>query len=69
MSAEVEELPAEAHVPYARRAEWADVEPRRLPPLPEPVVQIAPDEVYGDLMPYFWAAVESEVHPQRDFRV
>jgi hypothetical protein len=58
-----EEPPGSSHVPYSRRPEWVDVQPLPPPRLPQPVVEIAPDPVFGDLMPYFWAAVKREASP------
>lgn len=44
-------------LPVSERPEWADVAPRLLPPTAQPVVAIERDELMGDLMDYFWAAV------------
>lgn len=45
------------YLPVGERPEWADVAPRALPPLPQPVACIARDPLLADLMDYFWAAV------------
>lgn len=44
-------------LPVSERPEWAGVAPRPLPPQVHPVVAIERDELMGDLMDYFWAAV------------
>lgn len=45
------------YLPVGERPEWADVAPRALPPLSQPVACIARDALLADLMDYFWAAV------------
>ncbi len=49
------------YVPIGQRPEWAGVQPRQSPEAEPPVVSIAKDQQFGDLMDYFWAAVEAEV--------
>lgn len=60
MAAVIEE-DGEGYVPIGQRPEWADVQPRPLPVGDHPVVSIARDQQFGDLMDYFWAAVEAQV--------
>lgn len=52
---------AEEYVPISERPEWAGVVPRPLPAQAVPVVEIARDQQFGDLMDYFWASVEAQV--------
>ena len=51
----------ESYVPIGQRPEWAGFAPRPLPALDPQVVSIARDQQFGDLMDYFWAAVEAGV--------
>lgn len=44
-------------LPVSERPEWADVAPRPPPVQEQPVVAIQRDELMGDLMDFFWAAV------------
>lgn len=47
-------------LPIAERPEWASgVTPRPPPRTPQPVVAIERDELMGDLMDYFWGAVQA----------
>lgn len=46
-------------LPLPERPEWAGVRPLPPPPTPQPVVAIGRDELTGDLMDYFWAAVQA----------
>lgn len=41
----------------SERTEWADVVPLPPPATAQPVVEIARDEMVGDMMDYFWAVV------------
>ncbi|GAB4820132.1 hypothetical protein N2152v2_007178 [Parachlorella kessleri] len=59
MTTAVIEEEGESYVPIGQRPEWAGVAPRHLPALDPPVVSIARDQQFGDLMDYFWAAVEA----------
>ncbi|PRW32925.1 farnesyltransferase geranylgeranyltransferase type-1 subunit alpha [Chlorella sorokiniana] len=52
-------------LPVSERPEWADVAPRPLPHQAQPVVAIERDELMGDLMDYFWAAVAANECSER----
>ena len=60
-STAVVEEDGDPYMPIGERPEWAGVAPRPLPALDPPVVCIARDQQFGDLMDYFWAAVEAGV--------
>lgn len=52
-------------VPMSERTEWADVVPLPPPATAQPVVEIARDEMVGDMMDYFWAVVGQQELSER----
>lgn len=65
MSVACIEEDASPYVAIGERPEWADLQPRLPPILPHAVIDIARDQQFGDLMDYFWAAVDTQELSER----